>query len=390
MKRYIAIALAVCLTVCLSACAGEKAEDTNTTVSTVVTSATTSAPQTTKTDAAGVLHTDVHLTGKRSEVFELPLSGATGFASYPLSVYAATDKTGKVLVVLQPGDAFTVLEEQGDFWRISTENRTVGWVEYATCYLNIADVIPSVVLKNTNASASAFLSSGVAIPEITGEQLYNGKFRNDRFGDQRFVMAANYHMVKKIYAAQQEALKDGYTLVINETFRPFDVQLKISQQLAELRLNNTAVKAGIDKSPWGIGWFISNRLSTHQMGCAMDVSLGKVQSIDWELCGEYLYPTVTSYIDCTMPTPIHELSAAAISLEKPVNSYSPTAWKSIQPAGSMTADALRLRGYCVDAGMSPLASEWWHFNDLDTKERVGDRYVSDVFYLDACCSQIPD
>ena len=131
-------------------------------------------------------------------------------------------------------------------------------------------------------------------------------------------------------------------------------------------------------------------VSTHQMGCAIDTSLVRVKEITWNLCGGYVYPTVTAYTDGTMPTPIHELSIAAASLSKPVNSGSKTAWKSIPAAAGMTEDALRLRAYCTAAELYPLASEWWHFNDLDTKAAVKDLHVTTPYHLNACVSQIPE
>lgn len=102
---------------------------------------------------------------------------------------------------------------------------------------------------NTNAYASAYVSSGKAIPGITGEVLYASLCWNERFGGVRYVAAANYIMVKKIYAAQQAALAEGYTLVVNETFRPYDVQLNIAAELKKLYLADPEVKAGIDRAP---------------------------------------------------------------------------------------------------------------------------------------------
>ena len=55
----------------------------------------------------------------------------------------------------------------------------------------------------------------------------------------------------------------------------------------------------------------------------------------------------------------------------------------------MTEDALKLKEFCTGAGLSPLASEWWHFNDLDTKTLIGERFTTDPFYLDTCVSAIP-
>ncbi len=361
-----------------------------TSVSSAPATTATTAPTAYYDEAAGIFYENRELSGKTAEEFELPLEGATGFASIAMNVYPSADTTGSPVASLRPGDAFTVLEEKdGTCWRVERENEYSGWVENTCCYLNIPDVIPSIIFDNTNAYSSVFVSSGKEIPDITGEQLYESLRYNGRFGDDRYVVAANYIMVKKIYAAQQAAMAEGYTLVINETFRPYDVQLKVAADLKLLYLDDPEVRSGIDQSPWGIGWFIANKLSTHQIGCAMDVSLARIRRIAYRLCGEYKYAAVTEYEECAMPTPIHELSAAAVSMKKPVNSYSATAWKNVEPAASMTEDALRLKGYCTGAGMSPLASEWWHFNDLEAKGAIGKRYTSDVFYINTCCSRVP-
>ena len=361
---------------------------TTTTTTTAPTTTTTAAP-TQRTDENGVLHKNIHLLGKENAPFELPLVGATGFASYPIDLWEQSDRQ-TVLRGLTPGDAFTVLAEQGDLWQIRTTDGVVGWVDHTTCYLNIVDVIPSILIHNTNGTSSAFLSSGQTIPDITGERLYQTLYYNPRYGEERHIVAANYQTVKKIYAAQQAALADGYALRLTEAYRPLDVQVSICDALNRLQKENETVRNGISQSPWGIGWFIAAGVSTHQMGCAIDTSLVRVKEITWNLCGGYVYPTVTAYTDGTMPTPIHELSIAAASLSKPVNSGSKTAWKSIPAAAGMTEDALRLRAYCTAAELYPLASEWWHFNDLDTKAAVKDLHVTTPYHLNACVSQIPE
>ena len=360
---------------------------TTTTTTEVPTTTTTAAP-TWEVDANGVTHQNIHLMGKKDAQFELPLEGATGFASYPIDLWEQSDRQ-TVLQGLTPGDAFTVLAEQDALWQIRTTDGVVGWVDYTTCYLNIVDVIPSIVIRNTNGTASAFLSSGQTIPDITGKQLYQTLYHNPRYGEERHIVAANYQTVKKIHAAQQAALAEGYALCLNEAYRPLDVQVSICDALNRLQKENETVRSGISQSPWGIGWFIASGISTHQMGCAIDTSLVRVNEITWNRCGGYVYPTVTAYTDGSMPTPIHELSVAAASLSKPVNSGSKTAWKSIPAAAGMTEDALRLRRYCTAAELYPLASEWWHFNDLDTKAAVLNLHVTTPYHLSACVSEIP-
>ena len=399
MKRLLtlAVAVAVLCTACGKADAvpvgglvtTTSSTDATATTTTTTTTATPTTTTTTRVTVDGITYIGDAEAGLVATDFELPLVGATGFISVSTPLYSDAACTAKA-EDLAAGVAFTILSSPTDkVWQIRTETGAEGYVENTTCYLNIADVIPSIILDNTNSYASAFLSSGKELPTITGEQLYDAKEYNPRLGREEFLVACNWLTVKKIYAAQQAALAQGYTLVINEAFRPMDVQLHIAATLKELYDTDPEVKAGIDTSPWNISWFIASRPSTHQMGCAIDTSLARVTEITYRLSGDYRYPEVTGYTLCDMPTPIHELSAAAVSLKSPVNSYSATAWKNIAPAKSMTADALKLKEFCTGAGMSPLASEWWHFNDLSTKTIVGDRYTTDPFYLDTCLSEIP-
>lgn len=360
---------------------------TSSTSSATTTTTTTTTP--TRVTVDGITYVGDAETGLTATDFELPLRGATGFISVETAFYSDPDRTSQI-ATLAPGTAFTVLLQTApDTWQVRTQYGTTGYVENTCCYLNIADVIPSVVLDNTNSDSSVFLSSGKELPSITGRQLYNAKAYNPRLGREEFMVACNWNMVRKIYVAQQMAMEAGYTLVINEAFRPHDVQMQVATALKELYDTDPEVKAGIDTAPWNISWFIASRPSTHQMGCAIDTSLAKVTEVTYRMCGDYRYRVVTGYTPCVMPTPIHELSAAAVSLLKPVNSYHPTAWQDIAPAASMTEDALKLKAFCTGAGLSPLASEWWHFNDLDTKELVGERFTTDPFYLDTCVSEIP-
>ena len=382
------------MTVLCTACGPAPAAPVDGTVASfdASTSSTSSVPTTTtptRVTVDGITYVGDAEAGLTATDFELPLRGATGFISVETAFYSDPDRTAQ-MATLAPGTAFTVLLQTApDTWQVRTQYGTTGYVENTCCYLNIADVIPSVVLDNTNSDSSVFLSSGKEIPSITGRQLYNAKAYNPRLGREEFMVACNWNMVRKIYVAQQMAMEAGYTLVINEAFRPRDVQMQVAAALKELYDTDPEVKAGIDTAPWNISWFIASRPSTHQMGCAIDTSLAKVTEVTYRMCGDYRYRVVTGYTPCVMPTPIHELSAAAVSLLKPVNSYHPTAWQDIAPAASMTEDALKLKAFCTGAGLSPLASEWWHFNDLDTKELVGERFTIDPFYLDTCVSEIP-
>ena len=297
---------------------------------------------------------------------ELPVQGATGYAVTDIPLYAAPDPgpDDEPLADWQPGQSFTILAEQGDWWQVQAGEQT-GWVRHDFCLINLPDVIPSIVYRDTNSEASLFRASGYEIPGVTGQALYDARSYNARFGQEMANMAVLYATAKKLADVQARALADGYTLVLYEGFRPYQTQTAVAQALQALAAENETVRAGIDTEPWSIGWFIAAGVSNHQQGYAVDVSLARVIATSAETCGPYAYTRVTGYEELAMPTAMHELSAAAASLAEPVASRDPDAWRQADPAPAMTEGALLLQSYCVAAGLTPLASEWWHFNDLD-------------------------
>ena len=90
-----------------------------------------------------------------------------------------------------------------------------------------------------------------------------------------------------------------------------------------------------------------------------------------------------------MPTQMHELSMAAATFTAPVSVNSNTAWKSAKLAEGMNEPALGLQRYCTGAGLTPLSSEWWHFNDLETRSRVQNRPGTGGFEIKVCLSTAP-
>lgn len=233
---------------------------------------------------------------------------------------------------------------------METRNGASGWVPHRYAFVNLPDILPSIVYDITNADASVFVSAGKDIPGITGQKLYDSRMLNERLEGNEYLVPVLYAMAKKIAAAQKAALAKGDTLVIVETFRPLDTQLLVAKQLEALSDADSEVRRGISTAPWGIGWFIANQVSTHQKGCAMDVTLAKLKTVRRYRSGAYVYSRASLYEPYEMPTPIHELSNRAVSLAKPVNSRSATAWKAVaarshhERAGAQAAAVLHRRG----------------------------------------------
>lgn len=311
--------------------------------------------------------------------------------------------TDGAMAILPAGTPFTILQEAGDWWKVRCETdytdqdgqklhgEAIGWVEHRWCMINLPDVIPSILYDATNGYSSRFVSCGKPLEGITGQALYVGKTQNARLGRQEFMMPVLYAMAFRLCAAQRTALSEGNCLVLYEGYRPLDVQLKVSGVLRTMIREDAEVRAGVTSSPWNIAWFIATSASNHQHGYAVDVSLARVGSVKECQSGNYRYIHVERSKLYDMPTVIHELSRAAATFTTPVASHSANAWKSavLSPGMSSCAPAQGLQKYCTDAGLTPLASEWWHFNDLNARTSVLSQLGTGGFAITRCRSIAP-
>jgi D-alanyl-D-alanine dipeptidase len=266
-------------------------------------------------------------------------------------LYSEPSTGGTALKTLQPGNGFVILEEQGDWWKVRATG-IEGWVRHVGCFINLPDVIPSIIYMNTNAYSSLFKSGGYEIPNITGLALYDAQSVNRRLGKAEFVMPALYASAKKLAQAQQAALADGNTVVLYEAFRPYSTQMSVGQNLRGLMKSNQAVRNAINANGWSESWFIAQARSSHQRGAAFDVSLASITAEFAADIGGYGYTRITEYEMFDMPTEIHELSPAAALRTSPNG-------KPKTP----TAGAYLLQGYFTNNGFDGIVSEWWHFSD---------------------------
>ena len=305
---------------------------------------------------------------------ELPINGATGYASLDINLMSGNE----TLATLKAGTAFLIIKEEGEWWQVSvdtTAGATVGWVQHIYCMINLPDVIPSIVYDNTNVYSSAFMSSEEFIPGVTGERLYSysdkfgGRAFNERLQKDEFIMPVLYSTAKRLSAAQRNALESGDTLILYEAFRPYSAQMAVVNGLTAFANANPHIRANVSTPTWNMSWFIATGVSNHQIGYAVDVSVAEVREIVELETGGYKYRQVTQAVYYEMPTYIHELSVRAISQTRPISPDLVDSWRGAELSEGMKnsppAQALRL--YCTEAGFTPLASEWWHFNDLHTR-----------------------
>lgn len=320
--------------------------------------------------------------------FELPIKGATGFASIELNLRAEASADAELLRVVPAGTGFQIVREEGAYWYVEGSDFS-GFVANRYCMINLPDVLPSIVYDDTNARASIIRASGKSVPGVTGEKLYDSYDYNPRLEREEFIMPLLYDMAKKIDAVQKAALSDGNTLVIYEAYRPYSAQRKVVDALDRLSGEDDEVMAGINSPPWSKTWFAAHGISYHQRGCAIDASLARVVTTRKLTCYPYECLVVGEYVEHDMPTAMHELSIAAAAFKSPVPSSSDAAWREAAPSLTMTDAALTLQRYCADAGLTPLASEWWHFNDLDAYARVKNNPGEGASVLTRVYSRVP-
>jgi D-alanyl-D-alanine dipeptidase len=320
---------------------------------------------------------------------ELPISGATGWAAHTMPLRDEPKQRADILLQLTPGQGFTILAERGDWWHVRIGgpvdsdgiNGVTGWVLHRGCFINLPDVIPSIVFDITNAYASVKRSVGYPIPNITGYTLYEAWSFNRRLGRYGFIVPVLYSTSLRIFEAQQAALADGNTIIIYEAFRPRAVQQSVVSNLNALMDSNSGVRRAINAPPWSLGWFISTGVSNHQRGAAIDVGLGRVTDYEIRTSGSYAYTHITAFERHAMPTPMHELSPLAAAFTRPVPSSCADAWRTAALTSAMTEGAILLQGYLTDAGFTPLASEWWHFNDLEGVRVANDIGIRGEFFI---------
>ena len=316
---------------------------------------------------------------------ELPVVGATGWAGARIELRHSpvfVDDEEHPPSILAPGQVFVILIEWGDWWYVRLPNDEEGWVNHGACFINLPDVIPSMVFNITNASGSIKVSGEYEIPGITNVSLYNAFSFNHRFGRNMYIVPALYATAKRLFNVQQAALENGETLVVYEVFRPHSTQQQVVSRLNDLMRVNSNVRSALNAYPWSPTWFISHGVSSHQRGAAIDVNLARVVSYEISYTADFVhgFRRVLTYVPHPMPTRMHDLHPNAATFVRPgSNTFT----------DSMTEGAKLLHGYFTRNGFSPLASEWWHFNDTRGVELARSFNITGGFYTESIMSFPP-
>ena len=252
---------------------------------------------------------------------------------------------GERLGSIPGGTALCVLAEEGDWFRVRY-GEEYGWLDSRYCMIDLPEYVGDHCSYDiTNSYDSLFAVHDSPIREVTHQVLPG--YEDVRMEDGTFLAPYLYPCAKKLLTAAQAAETDGLRLKIYEAFRPRRAT-RYSYDTTEKQLNSPALtEAGeqvgmtisrlmTDNGRFHLGSFLARTISSHNRGIALDLTLEKIDG-----GGEL-----------EMQSGMHDLS-----------------WYSETYRNNLNAKLLE--GYMKAVGMNGLSSEWWHFQDDDTRKSIG-------------------
>ena len=302
---------------------------------------------------------------------------STVWPTKDLEVYKAPDKaetigTTKVLT------AFCVLDEEEGMFKVRFDNG-YGYIDSNYCMINLPEYLGDLVsYKITNSDEAIYMVHDYEIEDVTGELLKG--YEKVKVEEDTYLVPLLYPAAIKLEKAANEAKKEGYRLLIYDSYRPGKTSNFLEEACAkmleklipeetwteepakdmpEVPIKGTesdpAMQEGYeevegaepikyltyqylmtDNGRMGLGYFIAGFGSRHNFGVALDLTLEHI----------------TNRKEVEMQSAIHDLSH-----------YSELA-KNNKEANLLTK-------IMTAAGFGGLVSEWWHFQDNDALNNLG-------------------
>lgn len=266
-----------------------------------------------------------------------------------LDVYKDAAKTQRIGTV-PAVKAFCVLALEEGMFRIRFEDG-YGYIDSNRCLINLPELLGDLCLYNiTNSSQSLFMAHEYEIPDVTGTVVVG--YENVQLFSGQQLVPLLYPAAMRLEQAAFAAIEQGYKLKIYDAYRPREATIALYDQAIDLKdqlipkktytgkvLDDLPASAGTtltygelmtDFGRYTMNYFLAAGKSNHNKGIALDLTL-----VD------------SNNVELQMQTSMHDLSWYS---ELKRNNY----------------NAKLLASIMQSVGFTGLASEWWHFNDLET------------------------
>ena len=282
--------------------------------------------------------------------------GCTIWPIKSLTVYTDTSKSQK-LGVAPAIQAYCVLALEDGMFRIRFGDG-YGYIDSDYCLINLPELLEDDCLYNiANSSASLFMAHDFEIPTVTNTVIVG--YENVQMVNGEQLVPLLYPTAKRLEKAAYTAIEQGYKLKIYDAYRPQEATIALYNQAINLSTQPIpsetftgkiwddlpAAPDGASALTYGqlmtdfgrytMNYFLAAGKSQHNRGIAMDLTLVDIATGD----------------ELTMQTSMHDLS-----------------WYS--ELSRNNANSKTLASIMESAGFSGLTSEWWHFNDLETLNRL--------------------
>lgn len=289
---------------------------------------------------------------------------------------------GEILGEVPAGQALCVLEENGNYFKILYKDYQ-GYIDSRYCMINLPEYMGDVCMYNiTNSIHSIFRVHGYRIPEIT-DNVVKG-YENVYLDNGSYLVPYLYPCTVKLYQAALNAAEDGYSFCIYDAFRPNEatrylydtvetvideavieesdedesdegreneeiIQIPESEEAQEIMQTEGEQAEGepleeaydtyrsvMTNGRYHLSSFLAASVSAHNRGIALDLTL-----VDAGTQEELL-----------MQSDMHDLSWYSVIVKNNEN-------------------ARLLAKYMKGVGYHDLSSEWWHFQDDETRNEIG-------------------
>lgn len=240
-----------------------------------------------------------------------------------------------------PQDTRIEVLDEGTGTFIANYNGNIVEISFTDCLINIKDFIPSIDCWLDMAQPqNMFTMADEQISGLTDRKFYHNPGSAD--GSEAWL---RYETAVKLKSAQEAFLKDGYSIVIYDAYRPYTCTKEF--QSAYRQYLNT--KSASFKNQWfgslGESWFLAQKASSHNYGVAVDMGLKRVSD-------GYVLP---------MPSAIHTLDIRSAYCN----------WSSVMDSEA-AGNARYMKSVMESTGFTYLKSEWWHFQDTIERGEVID------------------
>ena len=226
-------------------------------------------------------------------------------------------------------------------------------VEPEFLLVNLPDVLPNEAYDVVYSYSSTSNCGGQSLPGVTGEKLdgYADGRQYDAYLDKKeYAVPCAYETAVKLKSVTSALNKSGYKLLVYDAYRPMRAQRQLSESFLEAYESDEAVRESL--GDWSINWYVASGSSGHNFGTDIDVGL-------CDLEGNVL----------DMPSEFDAFDERGHLVDIPMNA------REIQPDVYRSAvrdneACMALHDTFVDAGFEELASEWWHFADKETENKM--------------------